>query len=61
MARVGAVWDETVSAGQDSVWITHAGVIRATSLLAQGISTLSDAQQWPQQAPGFGQWREMTI
>ena len=61
MARVGAVWDETVAAGQDTVWITHAGVIRAASLLAQGMRTLSDAQQWPHQAPGFGQWREMAI
>ncbi len=61
MARVGEVWDETVAAGQDCVWITHAGVIRAASLLAQGIRTPSHAQQWPHQAPGFGQWREMEI
>ena len=60
MARVGAVWDETVAAGQDSVWITHAGVIRAAALLAQGIRTPSDAQQWPHQAPGFGQWCTLT-
>ena len=61
MARVGAVWDETLAAGQDSVWITHAGVIRAATLLAQGIRTPSRAQQWPHQAPGFGQWCELEI
>lgn len=61
MGRVGAVWDEAKMLGQDSVWLTHAGVIRAASLLAQGIRTPSQAQQWPHQAPGFGQWSEMEI
>jgi alpha-ribazole phosphatase len=61
MARVGAVWDEATAPGQDTVWLTHAGVIRAASLLAQGVRTLNHALQWPQQAPGFGQWREMEL
>lgn len=60
MARVGEVWDETVGLKQDSVWITHAGVIRAAALLVQGIRTPSDARQWPHQAPGFGQWCTLT-
>jgi alpha-ribazole phosphatase len=38
------------------VWITHAGVIRATTLLAQGVRRVDQAQQWPQAAPAFGQW-----
>jgi len=56
MARVGAAWDETQAQGKDAVWLTHAGVIRAATLLSQGIRSLSDAQHWPQQAPGFGEW-----
>ena len=56
MRRVSAVWDEQTERGQDVVWITHAGVIRAASLLAKGVRDISQAKQWPQDAPGFGQW-----
>ena len=57
MGRVALAWDEFQRHGQDAVWITHAGVIRAVSLLAQGIRHVNAAAQWPVQAPGFGQWR----
>ena len=56
MRRVSEVWDEHAERGQDAVWITHAGVIRAASLLAKGVREVSQAKQWPQQAPAFGQW-----
>lgn len=56
MRRVSDVWDEHAEQGHDAVWITHAGVIRATSLLANGVREISQAQQWPQEAPAFGQW-----
>ena len=56
MRRVSAVWDEHAERGQDAVWITHAGVIRAASLLAKGVKEVSQAKQWPQEAPAFGQW-----
>ena len=56
MGRVGAVWDEAKVLGQDSVWITHAGVTRAATLLSKGIRTINQAQEWPHQAPGFGEW-----
>jgi alpha-ribazole phosphatase len=56
MGRVGAVWDEAKVLGQDSVWITHAGVIRAAKLLSHGIRTINQADEWPHQAPGFGEW-----
>ena len=56
MGRIALAWDEFQSQGQDRVWITHAGVIRAVSLLAQGCREINDAMQWPAQAPGFGQW-----
>lgn len=61
MARVAAVWDATCAAGQPAVWITHAGVIRAATLLAQGIGQVQRADQWPRQAPGFGEWQLVDI
>jgi alpha-ribazole phosphatase len=56
MGRVGEVWDEAQVLGQDTVWITHAGVIRAATLLSQGIRAIKQAHKWPHQAPGFGEW-----
>jgi alpha-ribazole phosphatase len=56
MTRVGAVWDEAAAQTQDTVWLTHAGVIRAATLLSQGVRQVSHAHEWPQQAPGFGEW-----
>jgi alpha-ribazole phosphatase len=56
MARVASVWDEADRANQDQVWITHAGVIRAASLIAGGVRAVKDARQWPSNAPDYGQW-----
>lgn len=61
MRRVGAAWDENQRAGQNTVWITHAGVIRAASLLSQGVREVSQAADWPQQAPAFGGWCALPI
>lgn len=52
LARVAAVWDAQPPA---QLWITHAGVIRCVTLLAQGIRHLERADQWPTDAPGYGQ------
>lgn len=57
MARVAGVWDDTQASGQATVWITHAGVIRAAMLLAQGTRKVQRADQWPKDAPGFGEWQ----
>lgn len=56
MARVATVWDETQRQQQAAVWITHAGVIRAATLMAQGQRQIDRADQWPQAAPAWGQW-----
>lgn len=58
LARVAAVWDATLARKdvKQLVWLTHAGVIRAASLLAQGIRELQSAQDWPIEAPAFGEW-----
>ncbi len=56
MNRVGAVWDEARASGQPIVWVTHAGVTRAATLIATGQRRVDTAAQWPLKAPGFGQW-----
>ena len=54
MQRVAAAWDAV--GAQPTLWITHAGVARACSLLAAGIRDIQQADQWPQAAPGYGEW-----
>ena len=56
MQRVALAWDVTWQAGQDAAWITHAGVIRAASLLHQGVRQVQRADQWPKEGPAFGRW-----
>lgn len=55
MARVASAFDE-LRQDADTLWITHAGVIRAASLIAGGTRQLDDAGQWPLAAPAYGQW-----
>ncbi len=55
MARVaGLRADAAGDAGQEQVWITHAGAIRAASLLARGVSRVDRAGDWPREVLGFG-------
>ena len=61
MQRVARSWDATQQAGQDAAWITHAGVIRAASLLHQGVRQVLQADQWPKAAPGFGAWFTLAL
>lgn len=46
---------------KDAVWITHGGVIRAVTLLTNGVTELRNGSQWPSEAPEFGQWCELTL
>lgn len=55
MSRVNQVWQTAQQRSQDEIWVTHAGVIRAASLLAQGVFQLDDPAKWPTAAPDFGQ------
>ena len=57
MRRMAAVWDVTRATQQPAVWITHAGVIRGATLLAQGVRRIHRADQWPAAAPAWGQWQ----
>lgn len=61
MQRVAAAQAEAVQGGGDVAWITHAGVMRAVDLLRQGVQTIEHAEQWPQHAPGWGQWSTVDI
>jgi alpha-ribazole phosphatase len=59
MARVGQAFDALPPA--DQVWITHAGVIRAAQLLARGVRHVERADQWPVDAPKYGQWQLLNL
>lgn len=61
LARVGAALDDARASGWDTVWITHAGVIRAATLWAAGTRTLTSAADWPAEAVPHGDWRVLTL
>ena len=56
MRRVEEARAEAAGQGEELVWITHAGVMRAMALLAQGVTRLEHADQWPVDVPSFGRW-----
>ena len=62
MDRIAPAFDALQTQGnQDAVWITHAGVIRAMTLLARGIRHIERADQWPLDAPKYGQWQLLDL
>ena len=77
MARVGSAFDEAGSetltpalsqrakeeerGEKQTLWITHAGVIRAAELLAQGVRHIRHARQWPLETLKYGQWRILDL
>lgn len=60
MKRVAAAFDELQKQG-NTLWITHAGVIRAVELIARGRRQIERADQWPLDAPNYGQWRTLAL
>jgi alpha-ribazole phosphatase len=60
MARVAAAVDG-LEREKNTVWLTHAGVIRAVTLIASGQRHVQLASQWPAQAPAFGQWVTLAV
>jgi len=62
LARVADLWDAARQhPDEPQVWITHAGVARATQLLSQGFRSVDSASQWPKDAPGYGEWWRLDI
>lgn len=59
LQRVASLWDETLCSGIDAAWITHAGVIRAATLISRGERRVQKAAQWPCDSPSFGDWCEL--
>jgi alpha-ribazole phosphatase len=43
------------------LWISHAGVARAASLIANGQMRCERADQWPQTAPACGEWTVLEL
>ena len=60
MTRVASAFDE-LDPAKDTVWLTHAGVIRAATLIARGIRHINRADEWPIDAPAYGQWCKLTL
>ena len=57
LGRVAELWDTAQQQPEENqVWITHAGVARAAHLLSQGVRNVHSANQWPKDAPGYGEW-----
>lgn len=64
LLRVSAALDDAAQhlmRGTPVVWISHAGVARCVSWLAQcgslGAALKARSEQWPTAAPGFGGWQ----
>jgi alpha-ribazole phosphatase len=55
IARVASAVDD-IPPDTPTLWITHAGVIRAVSLILAGQRHIERADQWPAAAPAFGKW-----
>jgi alpha-ribazole phosphatase len=53
MQRVAQALDAASRQGE-CVWITHAGVIRAVTLLIRGVHRLQSPAQWPSETVSFG-------
>jgi alpha-ribazole phosphatase len=60
MARVATAFD-AIDPAQNTLWITHAGVIRAAQLIASGVRHITQADQWPADAPAYGQWCKLGV
>ena len=60
MNRVALLFD-ALPTTQDTLWVTHAGVIRAVQLLARGQRQVTKADQWPIEAPAYGQWCKLRL
>lgn len=60
MARVASAFDE-LQGEADTLWVTHAGVIRAAELIARGQRQITRADEWPINAPSYGQWCKLEL
>jgi alpha-ribazole phosphatase len=61
MQRVGVAWDAWRTSGNDALWVTHAGVMRAVSLLQRGVRVPAIAADWPAHPIAFGEWLTVEV
>lgn len=65
LARVALALEETrgraIATGRTPVWITHAGVMRAAMLLANGCAAPPEPDRWPRRVLRFGQSMELVL
>jgi len=54
LERVDAALHAMRARGDDALWITHAGVVRAVRLLARGAGVPPTAADWPVESLAFG-------
>ena len=59
MDRVASAFDALPRG--ETVWITHAGVIRAASLLASGRRKITSANDWPHETTPFGSYLQLNL
>jgi alpha-ribazole phosphatase len=62
LARVASVWDAWQPAGallQDVLWISHAGVAQAVTLLSRGVRHIERADEWPVSRLAYGEWMRL--
>jgi alpha-ribazole phosphatase len=57
---VDAVFN-SLQSRSDTLWITHAGAIRAVALPARGLRHPVQAAQWPLDTTNYGQWRTLAL
>lgn len=59
LARVAVAWDGLQhDPKEDVLWISHAGVARAATLLQQGIRRPASAMDWPAIGLAYGAWTQ---
>lgn len=60
LARVAQAWDQAAALhaaqGCDVVWISHAGVAQATTLIAGGTRVIERSEDWPLPGLTYGAW-----
>jgi alpha-ribazole phosphatase len=56
MQSVAAAHNEWLSGERHALWVTHAGVLRAVTLLQRGIRCPEVAADWPAGELAFGGW-----
>lgn len=61
MQRVATAFTQVRDTGIDTLWITHAGVVRAVRLLVQGVAVPARASVWPREGLPFGAWERVDL